>query len=67
MKETEDFRKVFRTGDIVIRIPGISPVETSVIARQATNINNNNIDCSKWSGALVWLGRSDLQVRCTRM
>ena len=67
MKETEDFRKVFRTGDIVVRIPGISPVETSVIARQATNINNSNIDCSKWSGALVWLGRSDLQVRCSRM
>ena len=112
MKGREDLRKVFRTGDIVVRIPGAPPVVTSTstcnvsssstyansdlekiedkdvcnndsdkviggdrvgdniagaTVRQAADIISNTINCSKWPGALVWLGRSDLQVRSSRM
>ena len=54
--------RVFRTGDIVVRIPkGIdSPGSGPGSSSAAEYVRGYS--GSEWAGALVWLGRSDLQV-----
>jgi acyl-CoA synthetase (AMP-forming)/AMP-acid ligase II len=50
--------RVFRTGDIVVRIPkGIDGPGSGRVTGYTGGLGG-----SDWAGALVWLGRSDLQV-----
>ena len=78
-----DGKKLFRTGDIVVKIPismGNANPLPDIPFTDADNNNNNNDNssvadrcesilnrgeewCNKWAGSILWLGRSDLQVR----